>query len=136
MENAQETAAGAMTPRQVVEAFLKDWETGFKPAFERWFHPDGVWQNTGFPDRVGKPAVLALLDEYLATFNMEFGRAEMTSIACDGRKVLTERIDHLWSADGRKHSAKIMGTFEVKDGLIARYSDYLDPTPFREAYKH
>ena|SRR5271156_4266281 len=129
------TETAELSPIEVVRRFLIAWETGFTPAFLRWFHPDGVWQNTGFPDAVGKPAALALLDQYLATFAMAYGRAEIISIAVDSNKVLTERIDHLWSDAGATHSAKIMGTFEVRDGLIARYSDYFDPTPFRQAHQ-
>jgi limonene-1,2-epoxide hydrolase len=123
--------AKELTARQVVEGFFKDWETGFTPAFERWMHPDAVWRNTGFPDAVGKAAVMGLLGQYLQVSAMPYGRVEMRSIAIEGdTKVLTERVDHLWSDDGKTHSAKIMGTFEVRDGQILRYSDYFDPTAF------
>jgi len=120
-----------MPAKDVVLAFFKDWETGFAAAFERWIHPDGIWQNTGLPDQVGKDAIMAWLAKYNAIMEMPYGRVEMLSLACDGdNKVLTERVDHLWNDDDKRHSAKIMGTFEIQDGLILRYSDYFDASQF------
>jgi limonene-1,2-epoxide hydrolase len=136
MSMTQKKTAADLTPQQVVEAFVKAWEGGFIPAFERWMHPDALWQNTGFPDAVGKTQVMALLDRYLRVSRMPYGRVELKGVAAAGDLVLTERIDHLWSDDGLTHSAKIMGAFEVKDGLIARYSDYFDPTPFFDEKGH
>lgn len=118
------------SPLDVVLAFFKDWEVGFVPAFERWLHPDCVWENSGFPDAQGKAAITVILDNYLAVSDMPYGRVEMISCATNGNKVLTERIDHLWGDDGSKHSIKIMGCLEVEDGLITRYADYTDPRPF------
>lgn len=126
-----EISMAEKTAKEVVLAFLKDWETGFVGAFDRWMHPDGVWENTGLPDQRGKAAVMAWLDKYNEIIQMPCGRAEIVNIACDGNKVLTERVDHLWGGDGRKHSAKIMGIFEVKDGLVIRYADYFDASQFK-----
>lgn len=121
-----------MTTRQVVEAFFTDWETGFVEAFDRWMHPEAIWQNTGFPDAVGIDAIRERLDIYMQVSAMPYGRVEMISSAeaPDGT-FLTERIDHLWSDDGKAHSAHIMGAFETRDGLISRYSDYFDSAQFK-----
>ena len=74
---------------------------------------------------------MAWLRKYNEIVQLPFGRAEILSIACDGEsKVLTERIDHLWNDQGGRHSAHIMGTFEVQDGLIVRYADYFDASQF------
>jgi limonene-1,2-epoxide hydrolase len=120
-----------LEPKAIVLAFFKDWETGFVPAFEKWIHPDCLWQNTGLPDQNGKANVMALLTQYNEIMQMPFGRVEIISIACDGGTVLTERVDHLWGEGDLKHSARIMGAFEVKDGLISRYSDYFDGSQFK-----
>jgi limonene-1,2-epoxide hydrolase len=119
------------TAQEVVLAFLKDWETGFRGAFERWMHPDAVWQNTGLPDQHGKAAIMAWLGKYNEIMQMPYGRAEIVNIAGNGNTVLTERVDHLWGEEGRRHSAKIMGAFEVRDGLIGRYADYFDASQFK-----
>jgi len=119
-------------PERVVRGFLHAWETdGFVPAFERYLHPDAVWQNTGFPDAVGKPACMALLHQYNEFSGMPFGRAELKNISAKDGVVLTERVDHLFNRTGdATHPAAIMGTFVVENGVITRYSDYFDPGPF------
>jgi len=116
---------------KVVLAFFRAWEKDFTQAFEEFMHPEGIWQNTGFPDCVGKKAVMELLDYYLRVSDMPYGRAELINIMSKGNTVLTERVDHLWNDRGKRHSAKIMGALQVKDGLIIRYSDYLDSSVFK-----
>lgn len=123
-------SAGPMSPRAVVEAFFKDWETSFVEAFDRWLDPDCLWQNSGFPDARGKAAIQEILDAYLAVSDKPYGRVEMISIATSGNKVLTERIDHLWGDHDNHHSIRIMGCLEVEGGRITRYADYTDPRPF------
>jgi limonene-1,2-epoxide hydrolase len=126
---------GGLTAREVVEAFFKDWETGFVEAFEKWMAPDAVWQNTGIPDCVGYEAVVSQVHKYNEVMQMPYGRVEMINIMAEGNTVLTERVDHLWDDGAKNHSAKIMGAFEVRDGRITRYSDYLDIRQFApEAY--
>jgi limonene-1,2-epoxide hydrolase len=52
----------------------------------------------------------------------------MLAIAVVGRKVLTERVDHMLDADGKKIDLlRVMGIFEVDDnGKITRWRDYFD----------
>lgn len=121
-------------PESVVRSFFAAWETdGFVPAFERYMAPHATWHNTGFPACTGREAYMALLREYLRFSQMPFGRVEIRSLAVDGNKVLTERIDHLFDAAGtRAHSAAIMGTLEVENGLIVRYADYFDAGQFKD----
>lgn len=119
-----------LSARQVVESFFRDWETGFTGAFERWIAEDAVWQNTGLPDCSGRDAIMAQLKRYNEISKMPYGRVEMINIMSEGDTVLTERIDHLWSDGPERHSAKIMGALQVRDGKIVRYSDYLDVSAF------
>ena len=117
---------------RVVRDFFDAWETdGFVPAFERFMHPDAVWQNAGFPDAVGRTAYMALLDKYNDFSGMPRARVQLKNLAVSGNVVLTERVDHLFNHEGAStHPAAIMGTFVVENGLITRYSDYFDPRPF------
>ncbi|GGD84633.1 nuclear transport factor 2 family protein [Croceicoccus mobilis] len=121
---------GKPTARETVEAFFKDWETGFVGAFEKWMAEDAVWQNTGMPDCVGYDAVMSHLRKYNEVSQMPYGRVEMINIMSEGDTVLTERIDHLWGDGPETHAAKIMGALQVRDGKITRYSDYLDISQF------
>ncbi len=122
-----------MSPAEkIVRDFFTSWERdGFLSAFERYMHPDALWQNAGFPDALGRDAYMPLLRQYNTFSGMPFGRVELKNIAASGNVVLTERIDNLFNAAGdATHPAPIMGTFVVEDGLIRRYSDYFDPRPF------
>lgn len=58
---------------------------------------------------------------------------DLLSIAQDGDKVLTERVDHLLGKDGEVQNAiPVMGIFEVREGKIVAWREYFDITPFRE----
>lgn len=60
-----------------------------------------------------------------------FARIEILNISTDGNVVLTERVDHVLNKDkSLSHSSKIMGAFEVQDGMIKRWSDYFNPSDF------
>jgi len=122
------------SPESVVRNFFKAWESdGFVPAFERYMADDGVWQNAGFPEAIGKQAYMELMAQYNGFSGMPFGRVEIRNIAVNGKAVLTERVDNLFNADrSRTHAAPIMGTFIVEKGKIVRYADYFDPRPFFE----
>ena len=132
MTTSEDDTGSMSEPEKVVRSFLRTWEThGFVPAFERYLHPDAVWQNSGFPDAVGRTAYMALLHQYNEFSGMPFGRVELKNISARGGVVLTERVDHLFNRAGdTTHPAAIMGTFVVENGVITRYSDYFDPRPF------
>ena len=55
---------------------------------------------------------------------------EMISIAENGNKVLTERVDNFDMPDGKKISLPVMGTFEIADGKIKAWRDYFDLATF------
>jgi limonene-1,2-epoxide hydrolase len=51
---------------------------------------------------------------------------ELLSIAENGNKVLTERVDNFDLASGKKLSVPVMGTFEIENGKIQAWRDYFD----------
>ena len=55
---------------------------------------------------------------------------EMISIAENGNKVLTERVDNFDMPGGKKLSLPVMGTFEIEDGRIKAWRDYFDLATF------
>ena len=138
MKSANRPATSESTgPEQVVRGFFDMWDTdGFVPAFEKYMHPDALWQNTGFPDAQGRAAYMALLRQYNDFSGMPRARVEIRNLAVNGNAVLTERVDHLYNDDrSRTHSAVIMGTLVVEDGLIRRYADYFDAGQFTAMMK-
>jgi limonene-1,2-epoxide hydrolase len=53
--------------------------------------------------------------------------ADMLALAEVGNKVLTERLDKLYAADGTLvMAAPVMGIFEVANGKITGWRDYFD----------
>jgi limonene-1,2-epoxide hydrolase len=61
---------------------------------------------------------------------MAYCTIEVINIASVGDVVLTERVDSMYRADGAKiMEFRLMGAIELLDGLIVRYTDYLDTAP-------
>jgi limonene-1,2-epoxide hydrolase len=86
--------------------------------------PDAVYQNVGMEARIGADSVVADLANQYSMFPQTY-RFEIKHLAVNGNVVMTERIDYL-EGPGMKMALPVMGTFVVKDGLIARWTDYFD----------
>jgi limonene-1,2-epoxide hydrolase len=130
-----EASPGSQTPEApeaIVRAFFLGLENeGALPTLERWLHPEAIWQNTGFPDAAGKEQIVHLAKRFLEANPAPLARIEILQLAGEGEVVLTERIDHVLNDDrSLSHSCKIMGAFEVRDGLVSRWSDYFNPSDF------
>ena len=74
-------------------------------------------------------AVAAAIGEFLSTVTSVDFRVD--HIAADGETVLTERVD-VMEMQGKTVELPVMGTFEVRDGKIARWRDYFDMRTFRK----
>ena len=124
-------------PQEVVEQFLQSLGpdlAGIAKTFDQFMSDDCVFENTGFPVSEGKEACIRVLDGFRqlpATATMESIRVEISNIAVTGNTVLTERIDYVVDGEGNVTlTCPVMGTFEVRDGKIARWRDYFDSKPF------
>ena len=51
---------------------------------------------------------------------------QLLAIAEDGEVVLNERIDNFTTSAGKKISIPLMGSFRIRNGLIAEWRDYFD----------
>jgi len=93
---------------------------------------DCTWENSGFPAAEGKTAMLAMIEGFGASGIAEI-ESVTTALVADGPVVLTERTEHFKGADGQTlASMPIMGAFEVRDGLIAAWRDYFDPSALQQ----
>lgn len=124
---------------RAVVGFLDDWGPGpwphMRDCYERWMTDDVSWENTGSPPTKGKRAAMDFLSRLHDTLDMEYCTAELHHIASRGNIVLTERTDRVHLLDGSVAiEIPIMGTFEVRDGRIARYADYNADSPIRERF--
>jgi limonene-1,2-epoxide hydrolase len=85
---------------------------------------EAVYQNVGMAASVGPDAIVADLSNQYTMFPETY-RFEIKHLAVNDGVVMTERIDYL-EGPGMKMALPVMGTFVVKDGLIARWTDYFD----------
>ncbi len=117
------TDTGVATEIGVVRAFLGALERLDTDAAVALLHPEVEYQNVPLPPARGVRAVeqqLRWLSRYCTGFE-----ARIHNIAGDGAVVLTERTDAL--EKGRLRAEFwVCGTFEVRDGKIVLWRDYLD----------
>jgi limonene-1,2-epoxide hydrolase len=123
------------------EQFVRDFFEAMGPTLEDFKNnyrdrmaEDVVWETVGLPAHRGRDACLAYLDDLHARTGMTYCTIEVLNIASVGDAVLTERVDSMYRADGTKiMEFRLMGAIELRDGLIVRYTDYLDTAPIAAA---
>lgn len=92
------------------------------------------WENTGLPTAENKAGMIAMMQGFIDGYQLDHMRIDLVSVAVDGDKVLTERIDYLNKADGSTVATiALAGVLQVKEGKIVRWTDYFDPRPFLPA---
>jgi limonene-1,2-epoxide hydrolase len=119
------------------EQLVRDFFTAMGPTLEDFkrnyaerMTEDVVWESVGRPVHHGREASIAHLDDLHARTGMEYSTIEILHMASDGDVVLSERVDTMYRADGTEiMSFRLAGAIEVRDGRIARYTDYLDTAP-------
>lgn len=120
--------------RLVIEFFDSMGQTFdvMRAAFERYLSDDCVWANVGMPTVSGKSEVLRFLDEFAGAIGLEGVGGKVLHVASRDNLVLTERHERWTGANGvvLVESLPVMGTFEVRDGKIAAWRDYFDPSNF------
>ena len=111
---------------RIVATFLYALQDEDFDTAEALVSEDLVWQNVGLTKMRGRRRIMKL-------FRSGEGRAgfevKIHHIATDGNSVLTERTDALIFGPLRLQFW-VCGTFEVQDGLITVWRDYLDAFDF------
>jgi limonene-1,2-epoxide hydrolase len=111
------------TPLEVVQEFCAAWAAKDLDTIGRLLADDVVYHNVGMEPAVGKEASLASMQGFVAM--AESISFEIHRLAADGNTVLTERTD-TFVVNGVKAPIPVMGTFELRDGLIVAWRDYFD----------
>jgi len=117
------------TPTETVMSFLAELEKpgGFEDGVRRFFTDDTRYLNVGMSDTTGIEDTCAFIRGFEEQTGIVTMIAEMLAIAEVGNKVLTERIDNLYAADGTLVMAPaVMGIFEVEGDKITGWRDYFD----------
>lgn len=125
--------AGASDPQSLALGFMHRWGGGIaslRSSITDYFTDTTIWENVGLNRLVGPAEALAFIDDFHARQGLDAIRFELRALLADDRWVMTERIDHLYRADGSLiHSTRIMGLFEIDDGKIVQQRDYFSPAP-------
>ena len=118
------------TPIDTVKTFCAkhgESKLGMHAAFRTYFTPKTVWENVGLAVTTGIDEAIGLLGQFETVLGLDTIDIEMLSIAADGNRVLTERIDNLRRADGSViWGLPVMGIFEIEEGHIRAWRDYFD----------
>ncbi|MDT5067287.1 MAG: limonene,2-epoxide hydrolase [Mycobacterium sp.] len=112
-------------PIEIVGTFCGLMEQRDVAALTPYLADDAVYQNVGMPATVGADAIAENLGQQFAVFPDSYAY-QMINIAASGDTVLTERLDMIKTPSGEVVGVPVMGTFVVRDGKIARWTDYWD----------
>lgn len=116
------------TPIEIVSDFCNAFvEDGGRPAIRRWFTPETVWTNVGISSTTGIEEAIGMVDELEKSMGIATVRIDMLSIAADGNRVLTERLDIFERTDGSEIGrVTLMGIYEIDGDRIVAWRDYVD----------
>ena len=116
-----------MTNTEVVLNFIDSWNRMDWDAVIDAFTEDVVYHNIPMEVIEGKAAAA----EFITTgMDLEAVDWKLLSIAENGDKVLTERVDNFYLVGGKTVSMPVMGTFEIEHGKIKAWRDYFDLATF------
>ena len=122
------------TAADTVTAFLAQCGKGkaeMMDAFRSYFTPETVWEMVGSASTTGPGEALELMKSVQSEYGMECMFVEILTMATQGDKVLTERIDNVRDANGNNlMSVPTMGIFEVDGGKITAWRDYYDTATY------
>jgi limonene-1,2-epoxide hydrolase len=125
------------TSTEIVLNFLGQCGKGkadLRDAFHTYFTANTVWENVGLVATTGVNEALAFIDKSELSAGITHFDADTLSIAVEGNRVLTERVDRLLTSEGEPVlTLRVMGIFELADGKIAAWRDYFDPSPLKGA---
>ena len=88
-----------------------------------YFTDDAIYHNIPVDPAVGKDAIKATFAMF--TTGVERIEFKMLNISGSGDVVMTERVD-VFVLPNVTIELPVMGTFEVRDGKIAKWRDYFD----------
>ena len=111
-----------MTNTELVRAFIGAWNANDIDAIMSFLDDDVFYHNIPVEPVRGRTAVEQFIRSSGPWDRVDW---QLLSIAENGDKVLTERID-AFVIGGRTVSLPVMGTFEIHRGKITAWRDYFD----------
>ena len=118
-----------MTNLEIVRAYVAAFEARDMNRIVAMTAPDIIYHNIPMEVVRGREAFEKLQASFIGR-SIEV-RWEILNIAqADDGAVLTERVDHFLMPKDRRISVRVMGIFELSEGLVARWRDYFDLAEF------
>lgn len=117
-----------MTNIATVRAFCEAWKSRDPDKIVALMSEDCFYHNVPMEPVIGRPAIAEFIRAFLGDAQTVDFEILAIAEAADGT-VLTERIDH-FDYGGRQVALPVMGSFRLRDGLVARWLDYFDMAPF------
>ena len=115
-----------MSNSELVLAFIDAWNRMDWDAIDSLLADDVVYHNIPMERIEGRETAMGFI-RGMQPVGVDW---EMISIAENGNKVLTERVDNFDMPGGKRVSLPVMGTFEVSNGKISAWRDYFDLATF------
>ncbi len=108
----------------LIRRFCDDWGRGASvDEIVAYFTDDAIYHNIPVDPAVGVEAIKATFAMF--TTGVERIEFRVLNIAADANTVLTERLD-IFVLPNVTIELPVMGTFEIRDGKIAKWRDYFD----------
>jgi limonene-1,2-epoxide hydrolase len=117
-----------MSNIQHVLGFCEAWKSCDPDKIVALMTEDCFYHNVPISPVVGRTAIAEFIRGFVGDAKTVEFEVLAIAEAADGT-VLTERVDH-FHFEGRTLSLPVMGSFKIKDGLVARWLDYFDMAPF------
>ncbi len=120
--------------------FFAAWSTGYDSfigSIEKNFAEDAVWEQSSVPTTHSRQEAIGLMDSFHQSIGLESVEVEMSGLWVSGNTVITERIDHLKSADGSiLASVPVAGLIEFnEEANIKHWREYFDAVPMMPLFK-
>jgi limonene-1,2-epoxide hydrolase len=122
---------GSVDAEQLVRQFCDTFEKHDAEALRPFLTDDVVYHNIPMDPVIGVEDTVAFLAGFLGMCDRMV--IETTHLAVRGDVVLTERID-TFTVGGKDTALPVMGTFEIRDGKIAKWRDYFDMAQITSAW--
>jgi limonene-1,2-epoxide hydrolase len=124
--------SGAEANAALIRAFVGDWERRDTDAILAYFTEDAVYHCMPLPPVVGKPALAVWVRGFEGT---PPARLEINHQVASAEVVMNERTDHI-TLNGRAVVLPICAVFELENGRIKAWREYLDLVPARAAFEN
>ncbi|MDB6063504.1 MAG: hypothetical protein JWM78_3607 [Verrucomicrobiaceae bacterium] len=109
---------------QIVQDFCDAWSALDATRLAAYLTDDIFYHNIPVEPLVGRDVIGGMWGHFFQT--IESVQFDMLHIVDNGDVVLTERVDRFRMKNGRVCDLPVMGTFELRDGKIAKWRDYYD----------